>query len=249
MRLDEGMFNDILERIRPRITGIITNWRQPIEPGLKLAITLRFLATGDSYPSLALLFRVSRSKVGKCIKETCTAILNEYMHEMIKLPTTQDGWKEIARGFADRWNFDHVIGALDGKHIRIQAPPRSGSYYFNYKGYFSIVLLALVDANYKFIYVSAGANGATNDAQVFFYSNLYRAFSQNLLNLPHMESLPGEERRIPYFIVGNDAFGLKTWLMKPYPSRGRSREERIYNYLLSRARRVVENAFGFLAQR
>ena len=112
-----------------------------------------------------------------------------------------------------------------------------------------MVLLGVVDFNYKFIYASVGANGATCDAQVFFYSNLYRAIVRNDIGLPPREKLPGEDTPVPYFFVGDDAFALKEWMMKPFPFRGLTREQRIFNYRLSRARRVVENAFGILANR
>ena len=210
LRMDEAMFEEILERLRPHITRETMNWHQPIEPGLRLAITLRFLATGDSYLSLALLFRVHRTTIGKIINDTCEAIVNEYMDEVIAMPTTPEGWKELARGFSVRWNFEHAVGAIDGKHIRITAPSHSGSYFFNYKGYHSVLLLGVVDADYKFIYASVGANGATCDAQVFFYSNLYRALSRNELSLPPQRKHPP---------VKTDLFHTSSWVTMPSPLR------------------------------
>lgn len=248
-RMDEEMFNEILERVRPHIEKKVTFCRKPIQPGLRLAITLRFLATGDSYRSLALLFRVHQSTICKIIYETCDAIIAEYLDNTIVCPSTPEEWKEVADGFAERWNFEHTLGAIDGKHIRITSPHKSGSYYFNYKGYTSIVMLAVVDSNYKFRYVSVGANGASSDSQVFTYSNLHSAIVNNELGLPQRECLHNDDRPLPYFLVGDDAFALKDWMMKPYPFRGLTYNQRVFNYRLSRARRVVENAFGILANR
>ena len=138
---------------------------------------------------------------------------------------------------------------MDGKHIEIKQPKNSGSYYFNYKGRFSIVLLALVDANYKFIYVDIGCNGRISDGRVFRKSTLSKAISTNLLNIPGPCTLDDGVTEAPYVIVADDAFPLMENLMKPYPFRGLSKEQRIYNYHLSRARRIVENVFGILADR
>ena len=78
----------------------------------------------------------------------------------------------ISDQFLQRWNFPHTCGALDGKHIACKAPAKSGSQYYNYKGFYSIVLMALVDAEYKFIWADLGATGAASDAQIYDTSEL-----------------------------------------------------------------------------
>jgi hypothetical protein len=113
----------------------------------------------------------------------------------------------------------------------------------------AIIFTALVDADYSFIWVEVGANGASSDAQIFNSWELKEAILDGTIDFPAPEPIVEGDQDIPYFIIGDDAFALKTWMMKPYSVRGLSREQRIFNYRLSRARRVVENAFGMLASR
>ena len=101
---------------------------------------------------LATRFRLGNSTVQEIIKNTCDAIWEELAPTELKPPTTED-WKRIESRFAQRWNFPNCVDALGGKHIVIQAPNNSGSMFYNYKGTFSVVLMALVDADYKFKYV------------------------------------------------------------------------------------------------
>ena len=83
----------------------------------------------------------------------------------------------MAAQFNELWNFPNCIGAMDGKHIQMRRPINSGSYYFNYKGFFSIVLLGLVDADYKFIYIDVGCNGRISDGGVYRNSSLSHSSS------------------------------------------------------------------------
>ena len=115
-----------------------------------MAITLRHLATGDNYKSLMYLFYVPHNTISILVRDVCQAIWDEYRDEVVSNPTTAEGKKEIAASYSNRWNFLHVLGTLDGKNIRIRCPANGGSTFYNYKGYHSIVLIALVDANYRF---------------------------------------------------------------------------------------------------
>lgn len=87
--------------------------------------------------------------------------------------STED-WITIADQFYQRTNFPNVLGAVDGKHVRIIKPNNSGSSFFNYKKYFSIVLMAWVDADYKFVCVDVGSYGSSSDSSIFKQSNMGR---------------------------------------------------------------------------
>lgn len=162
---------------------------------------------------------------------------------------TEEQWKKYAFEFQDIWNFPNCLAAIDGKHITIQCPRKSGSLYFNYKKTFSVVLLALVDANYNFIAVDVGSYGKNSDGGIFSHSNIGKALESSNFNIPEPAALPGSTIKLPYVIVGDEAFPLKSYLMRPYPAKQLTDSNRVFNYRLSRARRVVENGFGILVQR
>ena len=155
----------------------------------------------------------------------------------VQVPKTVQEWKNVANNFFIQWQFPNCIGSLDGKHVRIQPPPNSGSLYYNCKHFNSIVLLALVDAGYNFFYVDIGSYGRISDGGVFNSCSLLTAVEQQALEIPADEQLPNSNCTTPYVIVADEAFALKKYLMKPHPSRNLTIEQRIYNYRLSRAHR------------
>lgn len=177
------------------------------------------------------------------------AIISVLKPVYLKAPSDANEWQQISNGFWEDWQFPHCIGAIDGKHIQIQCPQASQSVFFNYKKSFSIVLLAVCDAAYNFSIVDIGAEGSQSDGGVFRSSEFGQRLHENSLNIPNAAHLPGSDVDMPYFLVGDAAFPLKSYLMKPYGGREISQECSIFNYRLSRARRVIENAFGILASR
>jgi len=107
----------------------------------------------------ASYFRIGKSTVYKIIPEVCDAIW-EVLHETyLRCPQEEKEWLKIADDFNNMWDFPNCIRAIDGKHCRIQAPPNSHSAFHNYKGFFSFVLMAIVDARYRFIWVDIGNYG------------------------------------------------------------------------------------------
>lgn len=144
----------------------------------------------------------------------------------------------------------NCVGAIDGKHIDIRQPANSGSYYFNYKGFYSIILFAVVNAKYEFIYVNCGTNGRVSDGGVLMDTDFGELLECHKLKLPSPTSFPSNrDICLPFTFLGDEAFPLKENLMKPFPNKGIDHDEKIFNYLMCRGRRVVENAFGILSNR
>ena len=184
-----------------------------------------------------------------CVRDVCQAIIEAYKDKCIQCPTTVAEWREISEDFRRRWNVPHACGAIDGKHVACRRPCNSGSLYFNYKGFFSIALMGLVDADYKFLWIDVGGYGHMSDAQILNASELNECLEDNSIGLPAADPLPNDDRPTPYYILEDDAFGLRTYMVKPYAQRQMTKKQRIFNNQLSRGRRVVENAFCILAQR
>lgn len=249
LRMEQQTFNSLVCLLKPSLQRQDTVMREAIPVGERLAITLRYLATGHTFRSLEYVFRVSRHSISRIVIETCEALYNALQPNYLKVPSTEEEWNNIATRFEERWNFPRCIGALDGKHISIQPPPNSGSHFYNYKGFNSIVLMALADADLKFIYIDVGTNGRVSDGGVWAKCGLSRALEDNKLNIPPPKALPGRELPVPYAVVADEAFGLKPWMMRPYPRAQLDKNKQIFNYRLSRARRCVENVFGVLANR
>ncbi|CAB4024636.1 Hypothetical predicted protein [Paramuricea clavata] len=111
--------------------------------------------------------------------------------------------------------------------------------------------MALVDHEYRFICIDVGSYGSNSDGGIFAKSELGKALDNNQLHIPPDKHLPGALHlgNMPHVIVGDEAFPLKRHIMRPYPGSDLDDNKRIYNYRLSRARRIVENAFGILAAR
>ncbi|KAK4295466.1 hypothetical protein Pmani_031986 [Petrolisthes manimaculis] len=247
--LDHQQYQELLNMVTPLIEKKDTNMRQAVTAAQRLTLTLRYLTTGESYRSLSCQFGISHNLISSIIPTVCKAIYTTLQPLYIKLPSTAEEWQKVADDFFSRWNFPKCLGALDGKRILMRKPPNSGSTFYDDKGLFSVNFIALVDADSKFMYVDVDTCERATESGVWDRCTLKEAVDSNVLSIPPPENIPSTNRKCPFIFVGDDAFPLKEYLMKPYPGQPESNETQIFNYRLSRARRTSENALGILAAR
>ncbi|XP_018400695.1 PREDICTED: uncharacterized protein LOC108778099 isoform X1 [Cyphomyrmex costatus] len=180
--------------------------------------------------SIAFTFRIGRSTVSTIIADTCEYLWQALKNEMF-IPS-EDNWKEITKEFYTHWNFPHY------RCCRREARCCEGSH--------SINLMAVASALYRFLLVDIGAEG--RHSGVFKNSLMGQLFADYKLYLPLPSLIVENGDPMPYVLVADEAFQLTNYTMRPYPGKILTYDRRIFNYRLSRARRVVENTFGIKAR-
>jgi len=118
LRIDPAMFHELLQRLTSRLTKQDTKWRPALQPGLKLAITLRFLASVATYHSLSFSFTVPNNTISLFVTEVLKALVYEYGQEVVTVLENEAAWRELSDKLGTRWNFHHACGDLDGNFGR-----------------------------------------------------------------------------------------------------------------------------------
>ena len=246
-RMSRDTFLYLCQELKPAIERQDTVLRRAIPVKQRVAIALWKLATNGEYRTIAHLFGVSRSSVCLIVKDVCQAIVKLLQMKYITIPTGERV-KTIVDGFESKWGFPQCVGAIDGSHIPIASPQEHPADYYNRKGWHSIILQAVVDHELRFWNINVGWPGRVHDARVFSNSVLFQKAQAGTL-LPNLSrSLSGID--VPLVILGDPAYPLLPWLMKPYVQHSNlSNQNKAFNYRLSRARMVIENAFGRLKGR
>ena len=105
--------------------------------------------------------------------------------------------------------------------------------------------------SYECLYANVGSNGRNSDGHVWARCSLKKALDSpdNPLNIPPPCPLPGASKAVPFVITADEAFSLASYMLKPYPRKSLTVEERIANYRISRGRRISENILGIFGNR
>ncbi|CAM5112850.1 unnamed protein product [Natator depressus] len=237
----KGTFMELCDLLSPALRCKNTKMRAALTVEKQVAIALWKLAMPDSYWSVGNQFGVGKSTVGASVMQVANAIKDLLLSRVVTLGNVQ----VIVNGFA-AIGFPNCGGAIDGTHIPILAPEHQASEYINRKGYFSIVLQALVDHKGRFTNINVGWPGKVHDASIFRNSGLFQKLQEGTL-FPDQKIIVGDVE-MPMVILGDPAYPLMPWLMKPYRDSLDSSQE-LFNYRLSKCRMVVECAFGHLKAR
>lgn len=250
-RVTRQTFCYILENIRQDITKDQLT-EMPISPECRLAICLYRLGRGDYLYTIAELFGVGLATIHVIVKEVCEAIVKNLWKKAVTnhFPTSEQDFTEVMVDMNQLWQFPWCWGAIDGCHIPIQCPPggeEACKEYHNFKNFFSIVMMAIVDAAARFMWVSVGFPGNSHDSIIFQSTQLWSDITEKKVIPEISQNFQGTD--IYPMILGDSAFPFRIWLMKPYSNAVLSAEQHYFNYRLSRARMVSERAFGQLKSR
>ena len=245
-RMTRDTFSLLCLQLRDHIAKKNTNMRKAISVEKRVAITLFRLAKNADLGAISNLFGVGISTVCTIYLEVCRAICKVLIPLYVKAPSAADT-RKIMDGFEQKWGFPQCGGAIDGSHIQITSPSAYCTDYHNRKGWYSVVLQGLVDYKYKFLDFDIGWPGKCHDAWVFEQSSLKDKLMAGTFFPTSTRSIEGVD--VPVLILGDSAYGEETYLMKPYPYGNLTEEQKRYNYIHSRSRMVVENAFGRLKNR
>ena len=163
-----------------------------------------------------------------------------------KFPITEAETR-VCITFQDVSDLPNIVGAIDGSHIRIAAPPDSAVDYFSRYQQHDFIVQAIVDGKNRFLDFASGFPGSMHDARVLRNSTIFD-FAENDQILTGPVVRIGANEIKPY-LVGDSAYPLASWLQKPFPEATRDPEEIAFNRALSAARVAVECAFGMLKNR
>ncbi|KAK3763023.1 hypothetical protein RRG08_050137 [Elysia crispata] len=158
---------------------------------------------------------MGKTTVAEIVHETVVAIWEE-LQPLHMLVPSEETLRSVAEDFFPIWNFPHCVGAIDGKHVPIRCPSNSGSMFFNYKKFFSVILQGVSGAKYRFINIDVGGYGKQSDGDTYQASELNRALTDGKINLPRPSFLPQTNVMASHVLIGDEPCPLLPFVLKLY---------------------------------
>ncbi|XP_069687230.1 uncharacterized protein [Periplaneta americana] len=240
-RLNRSSAENLLNLIYPALSKKdAAAGREPVSVEKTMLMSLWVLATNVSFRDVADRFGLAKGNAHNKFMQFISAV--QYLgSRYISFPEGNNATRAVNKFETLRPNkpFPGVIGCIDGTHIPIPAPKCNKASYYNRKGFYSILLQVVCDADMKFTDIFCGWPGSTNDARMWKRSPLY-------------EKLKSDEqfRANDYHLLGDCAYKVETFILSPYKDNGHlTQKQKRFNYRLSCIRVIVEQAIGLLKNR
>ena len=254
LRMRRVTFDRLVHDLRPFIQGQATHWRQPIGVEKKVVVTLFKLMHGVSIPLVADKAALGKATVYGILRQVCSAISSHFGH-LIAWPVGRRLARVTSAFQAKQW-MPNCIGAIDGTHVYIAAPPNSiaaADHRNRYKS-FSILLQGVVDSKCYFTSVNTGPPGSLHDSAHFKSTELYRKVEEGVMGGFHDDPMTWPAALpFPPYIVADRGYPLLSWCITPYKMSPMgtplTHEELWFNRKHSSTRMSVERGFGILKAR
>ncbi|KAJ8892892.1 hypothetical protein PR048_005473 [Dryococelus australis] len=190
--MSKEYFNLLFVKVQNSLHYVTKNYREIIAAEERLVITCRYMASEESFNSLALIFKMGKITVAEIVHDTCRVLW--YILEDEHLPTPKkETWLSAADIFENRWNFPNCFGCIDGKHIRKKCPA-------------NILLLAVADADRRLLTVDTRSLGRQNDGGNFRTLNLFRLLETGKLYVAECKPLLFTGLTVPFVLLGDEGY-------------------------------------------
>lgn len=228
------LHEDIFEEL-----GQLNNSRD-IPSHIQILSALQFYSHGAYHKivDLELLMPMSRPVVLRCVREVTNAIIKCLGHT-IAFPCSNAEVQQKKIDFMRKTGFPGCVGCVDGTHIAIIAPTvdnqNSALLYYNQKGFYSINVQIVCDANFEIMNINTRYAGSVQDAAVWQTSEVRTLLEQRFENGDHTS-----------WLVGDQAFPLEPWLMTPFALAEADSPEARYNLAFRKAHALIEQCLAYL---